>query len=74
MRICTEVSCGCTTPDCYKVTVYENVVIFTDEETNKQYSMSKDLVILGANTNSLAVDKKKVNKNSYARLKEFLGI
>lgn len=73
IRVCGDLSCGCSSPDCYKVTDHGDVFIFVNEDTNEKYSLSRDMILLGLNNNSVAINKQKLNKSAHAKLKEFLG-
>jgi hypothetical protein len=56
IRVCSEVSCGCSTPDCFKVTNHGDLFIFVNEDTNRRYSVSKDLFFSGLVNKSLSIN------------------
>lgn len=56
IRVCSEVSCGCSTPDCFKVTNHGDLFVFVNEDTHRQYAVSKDLFFSGLVNKSLSVN------------------
>lgn len=69
MRVCSEVSCGCSDIDCYTVSVFRDLYIFTDESTNKQYSYTKDVLAEKIKLKSVTINGQNLNKSSIEKLK-----
>lgn len=74
VRVCSEVSCGCSNPECFKVTNHGDLFIFTNEDTNKQYSLSKDLFYKSLNTKSLVVSNMSVSSHGIDKLISSFGL
>lgn len=74
VRICSEVSCGCSTPECFRVTNHGDLFIFTNEDTNKQYSLSKNLFYRGLTTKSLTVNNMNVSSHGIDKLISSFGL
>lgn len=73
VRVCSEISCGCSTPDCFKVSNHGDLFIFINEDTNKQYAVSKDLFFSGLINKSLSVNNFTINNNGIEKLINSFG-
>lgn len=74
VRVCSDVSCGCSTPECFRVTNHGDLFIFTNEDTQRQYSVSKDIFYQGLSTKSLSVSNVKVSANGISKLITAFGV
>lgn len=74
VRVCSEVNCGCSTPECFRVTNHGDLFIFTNEDTNRQYSLSRDLFYRGLNTKSLIVSNLTVSSQGIDKLISSFGL
>lgn len=73
MRVCAEVTCGCSNVDCYKITQHGDLFIFAHEDTNKQYSLTKDIFLASVKAKSVKVAGQNLNKSAVAKLYEEYG-
>lgn len=68
VRVCSEVGCGCSTPDCFRVTNHGDLFIFINEDTRKQYSVSKNLFFTGLSTKSLSISNVNISSTGIEKL------
>lgn len=73
VRVCSEINCGCSTPDCFKVTNHGDLFIFVNEDTNKQYSLSKDMFYKGLLSKSLSVNESSISSHGIEKLISSFG-
>lgn len=73
MRVCSEVTCGCSTVDCYKITEHGDLFIFSHEDNNKQYSLTRDIFLSFVKSKSMKIAGQNLNRSAIEKLYDAYG-
>lgn len=73
IRACTEITCGCSSPDCYQVEKQGDFFVFINEDTNQQFIVAIETFSSGLTSKSLAINGQNLSQNAIAKLAKIFG-